>query len=67
LNLLAVVGISIGFQIWSHHNAWLAGFLKTTLLPASDCLLLLALSTLPLIALETRKALLRRSAARQLV
>ena len=28
LNLLAVVGISIGFQIWSHHNAWFAGFLS---------------------------------------
>ena len=60
LNLLAVVGISIGFQIWSHHNAWLADFLKTTLLPVSDCLLLLSLSTLPLLALEAREALLQR-------
>jgi Ca2+-transporting ATPase len=65
LNLLAVVAISIGFQIWSHHNAWLAGFLKTSLIPFSDCLILLALSTLPLLALEARKAYLRRDATLQ--
>ena len=42
LNLLAVVAISFSIQVWSHHNAILAKFLKTSLLPFSDCLMLLA-------------------------
>jgi Ca2+-transporting ATPase len=65
INLAIVVAISFGLQVWSHHNAWLAGFLKTSLLPLSDCMLLLAFATLPLLALELRKALHRRFLARQ--
>jgi len=61
INLLAVVVISIGIQIWSHYNAWLASFLKTSLLPVSDCLMLLAISVVPLLVLEARKAIFRRS------
>jgi Ca2+-transporting ATPase len=57
LNLLAVVVISIGFQVWSHYNAWLASFLKTTLLPVSDCLMLLALGAIPLFVLELVKVM----------
>ena len=59
LNLLAVVAISFSIQIWSHHNAWLASFLKTSLLSVSDCLMLLAVSTLPLLVIEARKVLFR--------
>ena len=51
-NLLIVVAISFGIQIWSHHNAWLAGFLKTSVISAGDCLMLLVVSTIPLIVLE---------------
>jgi Ca2+-transporting ATPase len=59
LNLLAVVGVSFTIQLWSHHNTWLASFLKTSLIPLGDCLLLLAVSAIPLLVLEARKASLR--------
>jgi Ca2+-transporting ATPase len=63
LNLLLVVVISFSIQLWSHHNAWLASFLKTSLLPVSDCLMLLAVSVLPLLFLEARKVSSRHSTA----
>lgn len=59
LNLLFVVSISFCIQVWSHHNTVLAGFLKTSLLTFSDCLMLLGLSTLPLVVLEMVKWLRR--------
>ena len=55
LNLLVVVGISFSIQVWSHHNALLAGFLKTTLISFSDCLMLLAVGAIPLMVLELVK------------
>lgn len=55
LHLLIAVGISFGIQIWSHHNAMLASFLKTTLMPADDCLMLLIVSMIPLVVMEARK------------
>jgi Ca2+-transporting ATPase len=61
LNLIAVVAISFGIQVWSHHNALLAGFLKTSLMPFSECLMLLSISVIPLLALEGVKWLRRRS------
>lgn len=61
LNLLAVVAASFGLQVWSHHNAMLAGFLKTSLMPFSDCLMLLTISVIPLLALEGVKWLRRKS------
>jgi P-type Ca2+ transporter type 2C len=64
LNLLAVVAISFSIQVWSHHNIWLANFLKTSLIPLSDCLMLLAVSTLPLLVLEGRKAFIRSGQAK---
>ena len=65
LNLLIIVTISFLIQVWSHHNPWLASFLKTSILPLSNCLMLLAVSTIPLLVLEARKVLFRkRSAAR---
>ena len=59
LNLLIVVTISFSIQVWSHHNAVLAKFLKTSILSVSDCLMLLAVSTIPLLILEARKVLFR--------
>lgn len=61
LNLVAVVAISFSIQVWSHHNALLAGFLKTSLMPFSECLMLLSISVLPLLALEGVKLLRRGS------
>ncbi|MDP1591341.1 MAG: cation-translocating P-type ATPase, partial [Prosthecobacter sp.] len=49
LNLLLVVSISFSIQVWSHHNAMLAGFLKTSLMPFSECLMLLVVGTIPLV------------------
>jgi len=57
LNLIAVVAISFCIQVWSHHNAMLAGFLKTSLMPFSECLMLLAVGTIPLVVLEGVKVL----------
>jgi len=60
--LLAVVAVSFGLQVWSHHNAFLAKFLKTSLMSFDDCLMILAISTVPLLVLEARKVFLRRQA-----
>jgi P-type Ca2+ transporter type 2C len=59
VNLLIIVTISFSIQVWSHHNAVLAKFLKTSILSLSDCLMLLAVSTIPLLILEARKVLFR--------
>lgn len=55
INLLVVVSASFAIQVWSHHNALLAGFLKTSLLSLSDCFMLLGVSIIPLLVLELRK------------
>ncbi|MEQ1862170.1 MAG: cation-translocating P-type ATPase [Chthoniobacteraceae bacterium] len=62
LNLIIVVTISFSIQVWSHHNVILAKFLKTSLIPLSDCLMLLAVSTIPLLVLEARKLFIRQRA-----
>jgi Ca2+-transporting ATPase len=61
INLLAVVAISFGVQVWSHHNELLAKFLKTSLLGFNDCVMLLAVSAVPLLALEATKVLRHKS------
>jgi len=61
LNLLFVVAVSFGIQVWSHHNALLAKLLKTSLIPFSDCLMLLAISTIPLLVLEAVKVIRPRA------
>jgi P-type Ca2+ transporter type 2C len=61
LNLVIVVAVSLVFQIWSHHNALLAKFLKTSLLSLNDCLMLLAISAVPLLALEIMKVVRNKS------
>lgn len=55
INLAIVVAISFGLQVWSHHNAVLGRFLKTSSMPLADCFLLLALGTIPLMVLELVK------------
>jgi Ca2+-transporting ATPase len=60
LTLLLVVSLTFAFQVFSHHYAPLAAFLRTSLLPLSDCLLLLAISMAPLLVIEVFKAWKRR-------
>ncbi len=55
VNLLIVVAISFGLQVWSQHSATLGRFLKTAFMPFTDCLLLLALGAIPLLVLEMVK------------
>jgi hypothetical protein len=52
---LIVVAISFGLQMWSHHNAILGRFLKTSPMPLADCFLLLAVGAIPLLVLELVK------------
>ena len=55
INLIIVVAFSFGLQVLSQHNALLGRFLKTSLIPFADCLLLLALGLIPLFILEMVK------------
>ncbi len=59
INLVVVVAISFGLQVWSQHNATLGRFLKTSSLPLADCFLLLALGAIPLLTLEMVKMVRR--------
>jgi Ca2+-transporting ATPase len=59
INLVVVVAISFGLQVWSQHNATLGRFLKTSFLPLADCFLLLALGAIPLLTLEMVKVVRR--------
>ena len=63
VNLVIVVAISVGFQVWSQHNAMLGRFLKTSYMPLADCFLLLAAGAIPLLTLEMVKIV--RHARRQ--
>ena len=60
LKLAGVVLASFLFQVWSHHNAWLGGFLKTPQMPWADCLSLIPIALIPLVLLEGFKLLKRR-------
>lgn len=55
LNLVGVVAATFGLQVLSQHNATLGRFLKTSPMPFADCLVLLALGTIPLLVLEIVK------------
>ena len=55
INLVIVVAISFGLQVWSQHNATLGRFLKTAYMPFDECLLLFALGAIPLLILEMAK------------
>ena len=62
-NLVIVVAVSFGLQVWSQHSATLGRFLKTSFMPLTDCLLLLAVGAIPLLVLELVKV--ARHARRQ--
>jgi P-type Ca2+ transporter type 2C len=55
VNLVIVVAISFGLQVWSQHSPTLGRFLKTSSMPFTDCFLLLALGAIPLLLLELVK------------
>jgi Ca2+-transporting ATPase len=55
INLAIVVSISFGLQLWSHHNAILGRFLKTSFMSLSECFVLLAMGAIPLMVLEVAK------------
>lgn len=57
MRLLVVVVISFVIQIASHHSAFLAGLFRATTMDLSDCLMITAFSTLPLLVLELVKVL----------
>jgi hypothetical protein len=54
-----------GFFLWSQHNATLGHFLKTSSMPLTDCLWLLALGAIPLLVLEMVKVIFRETSARR--
>ena len=56
-NLVIVVAISLGLQVWSQHSATLGHFFKTSFVPFSHCLVLLAVGAIPLLVLELVKAI----------
>ncbi len=55
VNLVLVVALSLGLQVWSQHNATMGRFLKTSSVPLADCVLLLAVGAIPLLILEIVK------------
>ena len=55
IGLVIVVTVSLGLQVWNQHNATLGGILKTSPMPLTDCLLLLAVGAIPLLGLEMMK------------
>jgi Ca2+-transporting ATPase len=64
LSLALVVSASFGLQVWSHHNATLARFLKTSLMPLSDCVSLILISLVPVVGMEVLKFLTSRTRAK---
>ena len=63
VNLVIVVAMSFGLQVWSQHNVTLGRFLKTSFVPLADGFLLLTMGAIPLLVLEMVK--LVRPARRQ--
>jgi Ca2+-transporting ATPase len=55
LNLVLVVAVSFGLQVWSQHSVLLGGILKTSAMSFGDGLRLLALGAVPLLVLELVK------------
>jgi Ca2+-transporting ATPase len=55
VNLVIVVALSFGLQVWSQHSVTLGRFLKTSYVPLADCFLLLAVGAIPLLVLEIIK------------
>jgi Ca2+-transporting ATPase len=65
INLVFVVAISFGLQVWSQHNTTLGRFLKTSTISFADGLLLLALGAIPLSVLEVVKVIRNGQAVKQ--
>jgi Ca2+-transporting ATPase len=55
VNLILVVAVSIGIQLFSQHNAVLGRFFKASPIPFGDGFLLLAVGALPLLVLDLMK------------
>jgi Ca2+-transporting ATPase len=55
INLVIVVSVSFGLQVWSQHNAILGRYLKTSNMPFADCLWLLVVGSIPLLIIELVK------------
>jgi len=55
INLVVVVALSFGLQLWSQHNEIFGSLLKTSSLPFAESFLLLALGAIPLVLLEMVK------------
>lgn len=62
----AIAVVAIAFQPWSHHMEFLGTFLKSSSVPWSECLALLAVGAIPLLILETLKVIRRNRANRLL-
>ena len=58
-NLLLVIAVSFLLQIASQQNPMLGRLLRTSSIPLTDCLLLLAIATLPMFVLEIIKVMTR--------
>ncbi len=63
LKLTLVAVAAIIFQPWTHHNQILGRFLKSSMMPWSECFVLLAVGAIPLVALETVKVFRRHGRA----
>ena len=55
ITLTVVALVAFGLQVWSHHDATLNRFLKTSFLSLEDCFLLLMVGAIPLVVLEIVK------------
>ena len=66
VNLVVVVALSFGLQVWSQHNATLGRFLKTSYLSFTDCAMLLAVGAIPLVVLELVKVVRHAGGKEQL-
>jgi Ca2+-transporting ATPase len=60
LNLVVVVAVAFIIQVWSHHHEWLASLLKSSTISLADCVMLLVVSTIPLMVLELVKVIRSR-------
>jgi Ca2+-transporting ATPase len=63
LNLLIVMVVSFGLQVWSQQSMTLGRLLKTSPMSLSHCLILLAVGAIPLFVLEAVKVWRMRKAS----
>jgi len=57
INLLIVVGVTMGLQVWSQHSTSFGNFLKIPTMPFGDNFILIAIGAIPLVVLEMAKVL----------